>query len=59
MSKNGKEVLVGVLGMAGIIIGGIAILGVCVNALAHGLTQWVATQGGCGPQQFLSSIAGL
>ena len=59
MSKNGKELLVGVLGMAAVIVGGIAILAVCVNALASGLTHWVASQGGCSPQQLLGSLAGL
>ncbi len=59
MSKNGKELLVGILGLAAIITGGIVILAVCVNAMASGLTNWVASQGGCGHQQFLSSIAGL
>ena len=59
MSANGKELLVSVLALAAIIAGGVVILGVCVNALASGLTHWVASQGGCDPQAFLNSIAGL
>ena len=59
MSKNGKELLVGVLALAAIISGGFVILGLCVTALASGLNHWVASQGGCDPQQLLGSLAGL
>ncbi|MBM4040751.1 MAG: hypothetical protein FJ290_19785 [Planctomycetes bacterium] len=59
MSKSGTEVLVAVLALAAFAIGGLVVLGACLDGLRNALAGLAASQAGSGAQQFMASLAGL